>query len=337
MTDTMLAAVLTAPGHVIQSRRAIPEVPAGEVLVRVRSVGVCGSDCHYFEHGRIGPYVVEEPLVLGHEASGEIVAVGAEVSAHRVGERVSIEPQRPCRICGQCKAGRYNLCPAMAFLATPPVDGAFLEYIAVPSDFAHAVPPSVSYDAAALVEPLSVALWACEKAAIGLGSSVFIAGAGPIGIITAQVARAAGATRIIVSDIAGGRRARALEFGATATDDPVNDPGFDGEVDAFIDASGVPAAVRRGIRAVRPAGTVVLVGMGGDDMELPISLVQNRELAVTGVFRYANTWPRAIALITSGLIDLDSLVTASFDLSRVAEALHLARQPEQLKVVVRPR
>lgn len=337
MTDNLMrASVLLEQGRVELVDRPIPEPGPKEVLVRVSSVGVCGSDCHYFEHGRIGPYVVDEPLILGHEASGEIVAVGRGVDASRVGSRVSIEPQRPCRTCSQCKAGRYNLCPSMVFLATPPVDGAFVEYLSVPSDFAHDVPATVSMEAAALLEPLSVALWACAKAQVGLGSSVLIAGAGPIGVITAQVARAAGATTVIVSDVAPGRRDWALRFGATATEDPLTDSPLDGVVDAFIDASGVPSAVRRGIGAVRPAGTVVLVGMGGDEMTLPLSTIQNRELLLTGVFRYANTWPRAVALAAEGLVDLDSLVTGTFGIADVDGALRAARDPSHMKVVVRP-
>jgi L-iditol 2-dehydrogenase len=332
----MRASVLRAAGEVALEERVVPVPEPGEVLVRVASVGVCGSDCHYYEHGRIGPYVVDRPLILGHESAGVITEVGPGVSSDRIGSRVSIEPQRPCRRCAQCKAGRYNLCPDMVFLATPPVDGAFVEYLAVPSDFAHDIPAQLSTDAAALLEPLSVGIWACAKADVGLGSSVFIAGAGPIGVITAQVARAAGATRVLVSDVAAGRLEWALRAGATDVENPIVATAPDAEFDAFIDASGVPAAIRRGIAAVRPAGHVVLVGMGGDELPLPISLVQNRELQLTGVFRYANTWPSAIALAASGAIDLDGLVTATFDLERAEDALRAARDAANMKVIVRP-
>lgn len=332
----MRAAVLIQPGVVVVERRPIPEPAPDEVLVRIGSVGICGSDCHYFEHGRIGPYVVEHPIVLGHEAGGEIVAVGSGVPQERVGQRVSVEPQRPCRACDQCKAGRYNLCPAMVFLATPPVDGAFAEYLLVPADFAHVVPPELGMDAAGLLEPLSVALWACAKAGITAGSAVLIAGAGPIGVITAQVARAMGATTVIVSDVSAGRLEWATRFGATAVDDPIADPERDQAVDAFIDASGVPTAVARGIRAVRPGGAVVLVGMGADELVMPVALIQNRELRLTGVFRYANTWPAAVALAASGRVRLDEMVTATRGLDEVADALRLARSPEHMKVVIRP-
>jgi L-iditol 2-dehydrogenase len=337
VSDTLMrAAVLRGTGDVGVEQRAVPDLAPDEVLVRIVSVGVCGSDCHYYEHGRIGPYVVDAPLVLGHEASGVIAAVGVDVAPERLGSRVTIEPQRPCRRCAQCKAGRYNLCPDMVFLATPPVDGAFVEFLAVPSDFAHDIPSTLSADAAALLEPLSVGIWACEKADVGLGSSVFIAGAGPIGVITAQVARAAGATRVVVSDVATGRLEWASRLGATGVDDPTADEAPDAQFDAFIDASGVPAAIRRGIAAVRPAGSVVLVGMGGDELPLPVALVQNRELKVTGVFRYANTWPTAIALAAAGAVDLDGLVTAVFGLDEAEQALRAARDPQNMKVVVRP-
>lgn len=336
MSDRMRASVLDGVHRLRLEERDVPEPLRGEVLIKVLSVGVCGSDSHYYEHGRIGPYVVEAPLVLGHEASGQIVAVGEGVDPARVGRRVAIEPQRPCRTCAQCKAGRYNLCPEMKFLATPPIDGAFVEYLTIPSDFAHDVPAAVSTDAAALLEPLSVAVWACRKAAVGAGSSVLIAGAGPIGIVTAQVARASGATAVVVSDVAESRREWGLRYGATHAENPLTDAGLDGVVDVFIDATGVPAAIARGVRAVRPAGAVVLVGMGGDELTLPVSLVQNRELRLTGVFRYANTWPTAIELVAGGAVKLDSLVTGAFGLADVDRALRAARDPEHMKVVVHP-
>lgn len=163
---TMRASVLLEQGVVQIEERPVPVPAADEVLVKVSSVGVCGSDIHYYREGRIGDFVVDGPLVLGHEVSGTIVAVGAGVSTGRIGERVAIEPQRPCRICAQCSAGRYNLCPHMEFYATPPVDGAFQEYVTIQAPFAHPVADEVSDDVAALLEPLSVGIWACRKAEI---------------------------------------------------------------------------------------------------------------------------------------------------------------------------
>lgn len=330
---SMRASVLRTPGEIVVEVRPTPVPSPGEVLVAIGSVGVCGSDVHYLKHGRIGDFVVEKPLILGHEAGGRIVAVGAGVPESRVGERVSLEPGVPCRHCDQCRAGRYNLCPDIRFFATPPVDGAFCEYVALPSDFAYSIPDTISDDAAGLLEPLSVGVWACRKAGVGAGSRVLIAGAGPIGLLTAQVAKALGATEILVSDVVEARRTAALRFGAT----DVLGPGASlADVDAFIDASGAPAAVQAGIRVVRPAGTVVLVGMGADEMALPISVIQNRELTITGTFRYANTWPIAIALAASGRVDLDSMVTGHFGLDEVEKALTAETDPESIKSIVRP-
>jgi len=259
------------------------------------------------------------------------------VPADRVGERVSLEPGVPCRHCDQCRHGRYNLCPDVRFFATPPVDGAFAEYVAIASDFAHRIPDSLSDDAAGLIEPLSVAVWANNKAHVAAGSSVLVAGAGPIGLLVAQVAATHAAARIIVSDVDPYRRELATRYGATAVVDPTSDAPADGlDVDAFIDCSGVPVAVQSGVRAVRAGGTVVLVGMGADEITLPVSYLQTREIELTGTFRYANTWPAAIALAASGRIDLDGLVTGHVDLHHVEDALVPGPGSKHVKLIVRP-
>ncbi len=330
----MCASVLIEPGRVELHERPVPTPARDEVLVQVATVGVCGSDSHYYRHGRIGDHVVRAPLVLGHEASGRIVAVGADVPAVRIGERVSIEPQRPDPNSAQSRAGRYNLCPHMEFYGTPPIDGALQEYVTIQSSFAHAVPDAMSDDSAALLEPLSVGIAAVRKAGITPGAQVLITGAGPVGLVTVQVARAFGASRIVVSDPDPARRARAVEFGATVALDPVADSVREQSVDAFIDASGAPRAVVDGMHAVRPAGTIVLVGMGADEVSLPVSVLQNRELVLTGVFRYANTWPLAIELVSQGVVNLDSMVTQRFRLDQAALALDADRTPGNIKVVV---
>jgi L-iditol 2-dehydrogenase len=331
---TMQAAVLVKKGEIRIEERPVPQVAADEVLIKVASVGVCGSDVHYYREGRIGDFVVDAPLVLGHEVSGRIVGVGRDVDPARIGERVAIEPQRPCRVCGQCTAGRYNLCPDMKFYATPPVDGALCDYVTIQAAFAHSVPDTVSDDAAALLEPLSVGIWACRKAEIAPGSRVLIAGAGPIGVVVAQAARAFGAAEIIVSDPVAARRERALGLGATHVLDPMTDPVADLGVDAFIDCSGATPAVQSGITAVRGGGSVVLVGMGADEIAMPIPVIQNRELKVTGVFRYTDTWPVAAHLAASGQVDLESLITAHFDLDHTAQALDADLTPGALKTMV---
>lgn len=336
--ETMRTSVLVGQRELIIAEREVPKAAQFEVLIRVAAVGVCGSDVHYFRHGRIGDFVVEKPLVLGHELSGTIVAVGLGVDPVRLGQRVAIEPQKPCHRCRECLGGHYNLCPNMEFYATPPIDGAFTGYVTIESEFAHAVPDSMSDEAAALLEPLSVAITAMRKAHIVPGSRVLIAGAGPIGIICAQTAKAFGAAEIIVSDLIPERRERALRYGATRVVDPaavdVATAGL--EVDAFIDASGAPRAVFSGIQAVRPSGYAVLVGLGNPEMTLPIEHIQNREVWVTGIFRYTDTWPAGIHLVTSGQVDLDSLVTGRFDLDHVEDALESDLDPASLKSIVYP-
>jgi L-iditol 2-dehydrogenase len=319
--------------------RPDPEPGPGQVAVRVASVGVCGSDTHYYDHGRIGQFVVEEPLVLGHEAAGEVVAVGAGVTSPAVGQRVSVEPGVPDLTCAQCLAGRYNLCPNMRFFATPPIDGAFAEYVLVHAAFAHPVPDQLSDDAAALLEPLSVGIWACRKARVTAGSRVLVTGAGPIGLVSVQAAVAFGATEVVVSDVNPARLDLARELGATQVVDArtTSVTQIDPPPDVLLECSGHPAATAQAIRALDRAGRAVFVGMGGDELPLPLSVVQERELELTGTFRYAGTWPTAIALVASGRVDLDRLVTGTYGLAQAEDALTAGRRdPESVKVVVHP-
>jgi L-iditol 2-dehydrogenase len=332
----MRASVLTEARKIEMQERPVPRPGPDEVLVHVRSVGVCGSDVHYYKEGRIGDYVVEQPLVLGHEVSGVVVDVGPGVPEERVGQRVAIEPQKPCRRCRACKTGHQNLCKQMEFYATPPVDGTFCDYVLAPADFAHPVPDDLSDHAAALLEPFSVGIWACTKAAIEPGSRVFVTGGGPIGALAALAARSFGASEVVVSDLVESRRERILSFGATSTVDP-RDPSFDAaalEVDAFIECSGATPAVLQGLDSLRGGGTAVLVGLGAPTMELPVQLIAMKEIVLTGVFRYVDTWPKAIAAAQQPGTDLDGLVTAEFPLEQVEEALNSDDDPQSMKSVV---
>ncbi|MGA5303224.1 NAD(P)-dependent alcohol dehydrogenase [Nucisporomicrobium flavum] len=329
----MRAAVLREPLDLIVEERPAPQPGPGEVLVRVTAVGVCGSDTHYYDHGRIGHFVVEAPLVLGHEAAGVIEAVGAGVTDRHVGQRVSIEPGVPDLTCPECLAGRYNLCHRMRFFATPPVDGAFAELVTVHAAFAHPVPDEVSDDAAALLEPLSVAVWACEKARVRPGDRVLVTGAGPIGLLALQTARAYGATDVTVLDINPDRLEVARACGATRTALDEHQPA----PTVLLECSGSTAAVMSGLRALGRAGRAVLIGMGADELLIPVAELQMREIVLTGVFRYANTWPTAIHLAASGRVDLDALVTAHYGLRDTHLALTAAREvPGSIKVIVQP-
>ena len=334
-TSTNRAAVLHAAGDVRVEERPVPEPGPREVLVEVTAVGVCGSDVHYYEHGRIGDFVVRAPMVLGHEPAGRVVEVGAEVTRHRVGDRVTLEPGIPCGRCAQCRAGRYNLCPDVVFFATPPVDGAFANFVTIHEDFAFTLPDSLSDDVGALMEPLSVGIWACRKGGVSAGDRVLVTGAGPIGQLAAQVAlrlRGDGRHGDGHEPRTGSRspsaRARAPPSRARSPTD----------VDVLIECSGHPAALSAGIRAVRPAGTAVIVGMGpGETAEIPLSRIQVREIWLTGTFRYANTYPTAIALAAAGRVDLDAIITGHFALDDAEAALRAGRDdPSSVKVMVRP-
>ncbi len=334
----MRVSVLRGAGRVELVERPAPRPGPGEVLVDVASVGVCGSDVHYYEHGRIGRFVVDAPLVLGHEASGVVAALGPDVPGLRVGQRVSVEPGVPDMCCPQCLAGRYNLCPDMRFFATPPIDGAFAEQVVVHHAFAHPVPDTMSDDAAALLEPLSVGVWACRRGNVSAGSRVLVTGAGPIGLVAVQAALAFGATSVAVSDVNPLRLELARSLGATEVIDARTASVLDIEpAQVLLECSGFPPVIGEGIRALGRAGRAVLVGMGGDEVPLPLAVVQERELEVTGTFRYANTWPTAIALVESGRVDLDRLVTGHYGLAQAEDSLTAARRdPGAVKVMLHP-
>ena len=334
----MRVSVLRGPRDLVVEERPVPVPGPDEALVRIGSVGVCGSDVHYYDHGRIGDFVVEAPMVLGHEAGGVVVAVGADVEGLAPGQRVSLEPGVPCRGCAQCLAGRYNLCPRMRFFATPPYDGALAELVVLHAAFVHPVPDSLSDDASGLLEPLSVGVWACRRGQVGVGSRVLVTGAGPIGLVSAQTARAFGATEVVVTDVDPHRLALAEQLGATAVDTSsvrLADTGF--EPDVLLECSGNARATFDGLSVLARAGHAVLIGMGADELAIPLPRVQERELVLTGAFRYANTWPTAIALAASGAVQLDRLVTGHFGLDQVEQALTAAaRDRTAVKSVILP-
>lgn len=340
--EAMTVSVLHGIEDVRLEQRPVPEPGPDEVLIQVRAVGTCGSDMHYYRHGRIGDFVVRAPLVLGHEPSGVVVASGERAQRHEIGQRVAIEPGVPCSACGECAAGRYNLCPRMRFFGTPPVDGAFCEYVAIRQDFAYPVPDSLSDEAAGLLEPLSVGVWACRKSRVSPGSRVLITGAGPIGLVAAQTARAFGASEVVVTDVNPHRLRVAAELGATGTVDVSASSAeslaeTDFEPDVLLECSGVPTAAGQGIRKLGRAGRAVLIGMGGDEIPLPLAHVQGFEIEVTGTFRYANTWPTAIALAAAAEVNLDRLVTHRFGLTDVERALTAADDDDSvIKAVVLP-
>lgn len=331
-----LAVVLQEVGRLQTEDRAVPQPAPGEAQVRVEVVTICGSDVHYFEHGRIADFVVDAPLVLGHETAGVVTVVGEGVDQALVGARVTLEPGVSCGHCQACTSGRYNLCPDMAFFATPPYDGSLQQFVTLPAHLTHVVPAEMPLEHAALLEPLAVAVMACRAARLVGGERVLVTGAGAIGLLCAQVAYALGASRVELSDIDPVRLQRAHEHGVPHTR-PTNE--IDGlMVDVLLECSGAPAALRDGLAALRPGGTAVAVGFGADPQVcLPLGTMQIREITLTGTFRYANAYPTAIALAHDGRVRLDGLIGASFPLSRTAEALRAAReQPGVLRAAVYP-
>ncbi len=342
---SMVAAVLHRPRDVRMESRAVPAPGPGEVLVRIRAVGVCGSDVHYFAEGRIGRYVVERPLVLGHECAGEVAALGPGVSRPAVGTRVALEPGVPCRRCRYCKSGRYNLCADVVFMATPPVDGAFTEYVAWPADFVYPLPDGLSADEGALMEPLAVGLHAMRRARLVPGSTVLIQGAGPIGQVSLLSARVAGAGRVFLTDLDEGRLAMARRQGADATLNPrevrlaeaiAELTGGEGP-DVVVEAAGSAATIRQSIEFVRRGGTVVWIGLPpADPVEVSALQAIDKEVDVLGVFRYANVYADAIRLAASGALSLGPLVTHRFPLAQAGEALETAgdRSRSVVKVLV---
>ena len=334
------AAVLMAPNVV--EMQDWPEPVAGplDVVVEVAAVGVCGSDVHYFRHGRIGNLVCDSPIVLGHEAAGTVVAAGAAVTHLKHGDRVTLEPQRPCGHCAQCWSGAYNLCPDVVFMATPPYHGAFARRVVNPADFTFAIPDSLSFEEAALIEPLAVGLWATERLNMKPGSSVLIIGAGPIGLLAGQAAAARGATRIVLSDINPDRIALVKRFPRFEAHNAAADPHYEtiAEVDSVIECSGAPTAVTRALPRIRRRGGLALVGINPTGAaSVDFWPAMERELSIHGVFRYAGIYPKAIELAASGLVDLKSVITHRFGLEETAAALTNASQDmSSIKSVVLP-
>lgn len=347
LPETMKAAVLNKPMEIELKEIPVPEVSGHDVLVKVMAVGICGSDIHYYEHGRIGRYVVEQPLVLGHECAGIVVRTGEKVTKFQPGDRVAIEPGVTCGTCKYCKEGRYNLCPEVEFLATPPVDGAFVQYISHREDFLYAIPDSVSYEAAALNEPFSVGLHAAARANLKPGSTVAIMGMGPVGLTAIGAAKAYGASKIIVTDLEKNRLEAAAQLGATHTINVLETDALaeikkltNGEgVDVAFETAGNPKALQAALASAKRGGKLAIIGLPPqDEIGMNVPAIADNELDIVGIFRYANTYPAGINFISSGIIDMDRLITHRFSLNQVHQAMETARvdKKSSIKVVVYP-
>lgn len=333
MSKKMKAAILTEPGKIEIQELDIPRPAADEVLIRVKSVGLCGSDVHYYQHGRIGSFIVEKPIILGHESAGEIVEVGSDVTNLSVGDRVTVEPGVTCGKCIHCKSGRYNLCPDVKFLATPPYDGAFCEYIAIRSDFVYKIPDEITYDEAAMAEPISVGIHALKRGRLQAGETVVIMGMGPIGVLAAMVAKVSGASRIIGVDFEESRLELSKKMGVTDTVnlkhenllEKINIITDNQGVDLALETAGNAKALQSAISAVRRGGRVVIVGMPPEDVAtLNINEIVGSEMDIFGVFRYSNTYPTAIEIISKSGIDVKNVITGYYSLEDTKDAFEKA-------------
>lgn len=344
MSGTMKAAVLHGIGDCRIEDVSLPTRRAeDEVIVQVKSCGVCGSDVHYYTHGRIGDFIVESPMILGHECAGIVTELGSAVTNLELGDRVAIEPGWPCRKCPFCKSGKYNLCPDVEFYATPPYDGAFAEYVRAPADFCFKLPDNVSTDAGAMVEPLSTGLQTAKRGGVEPGDTVFIAGSGPIGLMCLQAAKAFGATRLIISDLVASRLELADRLGATATVNLTETTAVEVVreltgglgADVCLDAAGAPQATKDAMAAVKSGGVVVLVGMAPEaNVELDMLDPIIREYDLRGVFRYANVHAQAVALLGGGLVDVESMITQRFTLEQAPEAVDFAEKNKETAIKV---
>jgi len=331
-----LSAILYAKGDLRLENRPVPEPKDDEVQLRMSAVGICGSDVHYLVNGRIGDFIVKAPMVLGHEAAGVISKVGKNVTHLKAGDRVAIEPGVPCRYCDFCKGGQYNLCPKVFFCATPPDDGNLARYYCHAADFCYKLPDHVTLEEGALLEPLSVGVQACRRAGVTLGSTVLVCGAGPIGLVNVLVALSMGASKILITDIAENRLEKARELGAHYTLKIT--PGTSAEdlakqvhevlgcaPDKTVECSGAESSIKLAILATRSGGTVVLVGLGAPEVTVPIVNAATREVDIRGVFRYANCYPAALALVASGRVNVKGLITHHFKLEETLEAFETSR------------
>jgi len=312
-----------------------------DVRIKIHTVGICGSDVHYYQYGRIGPFVVKKPMVLGHEASGTIIETGGNVTNLKVGDRVCVEPGIPDLNSKATLLGMYNLDPAVRFWATPPIHGCLRETVVHPAMFTFKLPDNVSYGEGALVEPLSVGLQAAKKAAIQAGDVAVVTGCGTIGMVTAMAALASGCSKVIITDVVQPKLDIASHFGMIAVNITKQDlktivNGItDGwGVDVVFEASGNESDVLQAFEPLRPGGRVVFIGMPVKPVLVDIVAAQDKEARMETIFRYAHIYPRALGLMASGKIDVKPLITDRYKFEDSIKAFEYAANPRPTSVKV---
>ena len=315
----------------------IPDLLPGMVLLRIKRVGICGSDLHYFEDGYCGSFTPTQPFILGHELTAEVIAVNGDSSSFpAIGSRVTVNPARACGFCDYCKSGRTNLCRSTIMLGSgstnPPTDGAMAEYISVRADQCHLLPDSMDDGSGAMIEPLAVALHAVKRSGTVSGKRILVTGGGTIGLLTALTAKSFGALIVAVSDIVPERRKSALACGVDIVLDPteknwnekVKEMSGDG-FDFIYEASGASPALRQAFDLVKPGGTIIQIGtLAKEDIPLPANQVMVKEIQFIGSFRYGNVFEEAIQLVDSGKINLHPFITGVLPMIDFTKAMDLA-------------
>ena len=340
----MDALVIHAPGDLrVETYETAPLGP-GQLQVRVRCGGICGSDLHYYQHGGFGTIRIQEPMVLGHEVAGVIEAVGADVQGFAAGERVAISPSRPCGLCTFCQQGMQNHCLDMRYygsaMRTPHVQGAFRQQIVVETHQAHKLADSVSDGEGSMAEPLSVALHAVRRAGSLLGKRVLVTGCGPIGALAIIAARRAGAAHIVATDVVAHTLGKALKVGADEVVNIAEEPDGlarfsvdKGSFDVLFEASGNARALVGAFSAVRPRGVIVQLGLGGE-MTLPVNTIVAKEFELRGAFRFHEEFAMAVELLNKGLVDVKPLISATLSYRDSARAFALAADRTQAMKVI---
>ncbi|GGG83552.1 putative D-xylulose reductase [Salipiger pallidus] len=316
-----------------------------DVRIKLHTVGVCGSDVHYYTHGKIGDFVVTAPMVLGHEASGTVIEVGAAVTTLSVGDRVCMEPGVPDLTSRASRLGIYNVDPAVTFWATPPIHGVLCGECVHPAAFTFKLPDTVSFAEGAMVEPFAVGMQAAKRAQIAPGDTAVVLGAGTIGIMTALAALAGGCARVLISDLSAEKLAIAERYdGITGIDirqtsivDAVAELTSGWGADVVFECSGAQAAMTDLFRIVRPGGAIVFVGLPPDPVAIDISAATVRECRMETVFRYANVFDRALDLIAAGKVDLKPLLSETYPFDASIEAFDRAAEgrPSDVKLQIR--
>lgn len=307
----------------------MPTPKNNQVLIKMDYVGICGSDVHYYQHGRIGDFIVNGDFILGHECAGTVVEIGPTVKSLKVGDRVALEPGCTCWQCEFCKSGLYNLCPDVEFLATPPYDGCLMRYMVYPEDMAFKLPDNVSTKEGALVEPLAVGLHSAMQGDVKLGDNVVILGAGCIGLVTLLACKAYGATETIVVDVIEKRLELAKKLGASLVinatkEDPVEkilELTKGNGIDKVFETAGTETTIKQTPYLVKRGGTIVLVGLAPKDIiEYDFMKIMVKEATIKSVFRYRNLYPVAIEAIAKGNINVLDIVTHEFDFNDTQKA-----------------